>query len=294
MRVVKIAPGKSARYWSECEEHGYICVGWEKVGDLRRFDSREKLRKALKAKYYAKSLGTASRVAEQLWKLKALRIGDKVVANKGNSRVIAVGNVLGRYHWDANRDYYNHTVPVDWDTAYEKKISPQREWNNKTIADVDTKLFKLIGGRLLRNLEATSSKDIEDDEQDNPFFEHHRTVIRIHKAIERNQAMARKVKKALGYQCQACGFDFGEVYPGIAKSGSFIEAHHLVPIATLKDKKLIRYPKKDFAVLCANCHRMIHRFGKTEDLKAFRKTIKDEFVSSLVRLLAGKSKLTNR
>lgn len=32
--------------------------------------------------------------------------------------------------------------------------------------------------------------------------------------------------------------------------------------------------EKDFAVLCANCHRMIHRYGKTDDIEGFRKLLK--------------------
>jgi hypothetical protein len=45
MRVVKIAPGKRAKYWenNDCLENAHICVGWSKVGDLRRF--REPLNK---------------------------------------------------------------------------------------------------------------------------------------------------------------------------------------------------------------------------------------------------------
>jgi 5-methylcytosine-specific restriction enzyme A len=66
---------------------------------------------------------------------------------------------------------------------------------------------------------------------------------------------------------------FAEKY---GKLGSgFIEAHHLRPIASLKEGSAAVYDvKKDLAVLCSNCHRMIHRSDDPSDLKAFRKMVR--------------------
>ena len=38
-RIVKIAPGHNAKFWDECLKEGFICVGWDAVGDLRQFES---------------------------------------------------------------------------------------------------------------------------------------------------------------------------------------------------------------------------------------------------------------
>lgn len=40
-RIIKIAPGENAKYWDDCLANGYICVGWDKVGDLTEFESME-------------------------------------------------------------------------------------------------------------------------------------------------------------------------------------------------------------------------------------------------------------
>jgi 5-methylcytosine-specific restriction protein A len=112
----------------------------------------------------------------------------------------------------------------------------------------------------------------EDDEQNNDVIEDY-AAFRQHKRIERNPSIAAKVKKIHGYVCQACGFNSEEFYVGIANR-KYVEAHHLIPISTLKGQKVARNPKTDFAVLCANCHRMIHRFESPWDLDAFRKTFK--------------------
>lgn len=121
-------------------------------------------------------------------------------------------------------------------------------------------------------IDGVGSAGPEDDEEGNPFIEDY-TAFRYHKRIERNPKIAAKVKRLHGYVCEACNFDFEAFYPGIDKR-KYIEAHHLIPISTLKGKKATRDPKTDFAVLCANCHRMIHRFEKSNDLAAFRATMK--------------------
>ncbi|RMD59199.1 hypothetical protein D6833_11785 [Candidatus Parcubacteria bacterium] len=54
----------------------------------------------------------------------------------------------------------------------------------------------------------------------------------------------------------ACGFDFESVYGERGKG--YIEVHHVVPISRLDGETLVD-PEKDVVVLCANCHRMVHR-----------------------------------
>lgn len=114
------------------------------------------------------------------------------------------------------------------------------------------------------------SAAVEDDEAGLQFEEDH-TKIKRHKRIERNPAVAKAVKKAQGYKCKACGFDFEAVY-GVVGS-QYIEAHHLIPISNLAGTKVQRDPIKDFAVLCSNCHRMIHRLEDTVDVQALTKLI---------------------
>ena len=51
----------------------------------------------------------------------------------------------------------------------------------------------------------------------------------------------------------------------------FIEAHHLTPIAQLALSGRTRLsPRDDFAVVCANCHRMIHRTGAPGSFEKFK------------------------
>ena len=102
-----------------------------------------------------------------------------------------------------------------------------------------------------------------DDSEDEAADEHAGTVIerrryRLHRTIERSSSASRKAKSVHGYICQGCGFDFETIYGAVGHE--FIEAHHLTPLADLpEDIPVSLDPRDDFAVLCANCRRMMHR-----------------------------------
>ncbi len=87
---------------------------------------------------------------------------------------------------------------------------------------------------------------------------------RLHLLRERNQTVVSLAKSQLAatdalLRCQVCGFSFVETYGEIGRG--FIEAHHRQPVAELKSGS--RTSVDDIALLCANCHRMIHRADRT-------------------------------
>jgi 5-methylcytosine-specific restriction protein B len=147
-QVVKIAPGHDAKYWDECLHGNYVCVGWDEVGDLREFESKDSFRDRFAQEYgemYNHHKATISRKANELWTLISLEPGDVVVANKGISKILAVGDVAEPgYEWNADREQFRHTVHVDWDTSYEKQIPPQKSWAVKTVANVPSTLVETI------------------------------------------------------------------------------------------------------------------------------------------------------
>lgn len=103
---------------------------------------------------------------------------------------------------------------------------------------------------------ATPAADISDDEE----AEEGRVLTRVHQARERNRSLvAKKKKKVLQdtgrLACEACGFDFSERYGQLGKG--FAECHHEKPVSDLKPGEKTKL--SDLRIVCANCHRMIHR-----------------------------------
>lgn len=72
---------------------------------------------------------------------------------------------------------------------------------------------------------------------------------------ERDPALRADALALHGLDCMVCGFNFEKIYGQLGKG--FIEVHHIVPLADAG--KSLTDPEKDLVVLCANCHRMVHR-----------------------------------
>ena len=64
-RIVKIAPGHNGQFWDACRDGGYICVGWDEIGDLKQFESKEEFRRAFGEAYTDYAPGEGHREGER-------------------------------------------------------------------------------------------------------------------------------------------------------------------------------------------------------------------------------------
>lgn len=117
----------------------------------------------------------------------------------------------------------------------------------------------------------TASDATLDAEDDKPSMlqVEDATRFRMHKRIERRASLVKLVKKKKGCTCEVCEVNFGERYGAIGEG--YIEAHHQKPLSSIKGTKVAMDPVTDFAVLCANCHRMVHRSGLVDDIPRFKR-----------------------
>lgn len=127
------------------------------------------------------------------------------------------------------------------------KFSSDRELLAKTSLAIRT------------NYKHLNPKDTQTIDPTEEFLEG-RVLTKIHTQKERN-SKATKKKKALvltqtGHLvCEVCGFDFFKVYGKLGQG--FAECHHKKPIAELDAETSTRLD--DLAIVCANCHRMLHK-----------------------------------
>lgn len=100
---------------------------------------------------------------------------------------------------------------------------------------------------------AASEGDVDDEEWE---FAEGRTVTEAHRRRERNPKLRKKLisklRKTGPLKCEICGCI--EVEDSLSES--IFEAHHIVPLAAGAERKT---KITDLALLCANCHRMLHR-----------------------------------
>ncbi len=96
-----------------------------------------------------------------------------------------------------------------------------------------------------------------------------------HKARERNRELVEKAKAQFKSKfgrlfCEACDFDFAAVY-GYA-GADFIEAHHKIPVSELMPDAKTKI--SDLAMVCSNCHRMLHYRRPWLTIEALRRLIR--------------------
>lgn len=82
------------------------------------------------------------------------------------------------------------------------------------------------------------------------------TKIVQHVRRERSRSLRRKRLALAGGQpaCEVCGFDFEQAYG--ERGRGFIECHHKIPLPEIDPATPTQL--EDLALLCANCHRMVH------------------------------------
>jgi 5-methylcytosine-specific restriction protein A len=98
-----------------------------------------------------------------------------------------------------------------------------------------------------------------DPEEDEDDVEEGRLLYRKHRARERNRKLVGRKKERVLREtgqlaCETCGLVFGTKYGSLGDG--YIECHHKVPLAESGETKT---RLEDLAVLCSNCHRMVHR-----------------------------------
>jgi 5-methylcytosine-specific restriction protein A len=109
-------------------------------------------------------------------------------------------------------------------------------------------------GRSAVEAQIAPNPDEIDEETE---FPEGRVVFRLHRARERSREAVKRCKElARGdLRCRACGFDFAAVYGPLGEG--YIECHHVQPVSELRPGHKTK--PKDLALVCANCHRMLHR-----------------------------------
>ena len=132
-------------------------------------------------------------------------------------------------------------------------------WNdfsgNKTllrrIANAIKETYILHPNKLLED-----PVNLSDDEE----FLEGKLLTRLHKTRERNSLLTKRKKDYVlqnsgSLECEVCGFDFQKKYGELGYG--FAECHHLISVSEFDQVRKSRID--DLAIVCANCHRMLHR-----------------------------------
>jgi 5-methylcytosine-specific restriction endonuclease McrA len=155
----------------------------------------------------------------------------------------------------------------EWDNNSEEEI-----WNIiKVYSDLNVKEYGQIFDDLIGVQES-------EEEYLKGRTEGGKIIVTSSK-YERSPSIRYDAVKIHGLKCMVCGFDFEEFYGEWGKD--FIEVHHLQSLASNEGLEVETSPETDLAVLCANCHRMVHRKkGITLTIEELKNKIKKTMANS--------------
>ena len=112
-RMWLYASGGGAEFWEQDRRDGVAAIGWDELGDIRRFTSKDEISDAIVAAYDRK--GRPVNDATACWNFAhEIAVGDTIVVKRGRQRIIGVGRVTGPYSFDDARGRFKHVLDVQW------------------------------------------------------------------------------------------------------------------------------------------------------------------------------------
>jgi hypothetical protein len=143
----KVAPGKNAVLWNECQQGGFICVGWSEIADMREQTDGSAFREMYRQLHPAPG---SFRQWKEIWGFaKEIKKGDRIIANNGMTSIVGIGTVSGEYYYDQNRADYKHLIPVRWENTAEFSIPDSARnivsnWFSGTVKQISREEYQQI------------------------------------------------------------------------------------------------------------------------------------------------------
>lgn len=254
---------KGYEMWPDCFERGIAAIGYYKNGkpvveDCSKLTEdeydeiwRRKRPRAISARNSLKNV--AYKMEE----------GDVIYVKKGTD-IVGKGVITKEYKYDptilkGTKAEWEHFVTVDWGKNFSK-------FRLVLGADQIT-VLKLEGERLnkIREKESQALKKITVIEANEGEKYTSEATFRA-----RNRALIEAKNANSDYRCEVCNMSFKEVYGNIGEG--YIIAHHVNPIGSRKKASMTALD--DIALVCSNCHDMLHRTEPPISLSELRYKIR--------------------
>lgn len=106
------SPGPQASEWDEFVSKGIMAIGWDELGDLATYPSREAIRQALDVDETGSSMKNA---VLAVWEFQnVIAEGDIVYAKRGRREIVGRGVVDSEPRYEPERRRYRHVRSVEW------------------------------------------------------------------------------------------------------------------------------------------------------------------------------------
>lgn len=108
------SPGDQACKWSICKNLEHMSLGWEEMGNLSEYATRNAMVDNLRV-VYNQPKSSFKNASLALWQfVHDMKVGDIIFVKKGRSTIVGRGIVTGNYKFDESLDDFNNVRSVNW------------------------------------------------------------------------------------------------------------------------------------------------------------------------------------
>jgi predicted HNH restriction endonuclease len=191
-----------------------------------------------------------------------MQSGDVIYVKQG-PKIVGMGFVKGPYQFDSkfrlitpNNEPWSHQIPVEWASDFPEIT---------LLLGSEQLTVKKLSLEDLKSLELAIDKARESNRQKKAL--EGETYKKEAVFRSRNRALIQAKKANSDYRCEVCGFNFEATYGEIGHG--YIVAHHLKLIASGPSKTTL----DEIALVCANCHAMIHKKAEPLPIEELRSLV---------------------
>lgn len=160
------AAGDGSVNWENDYDEGIMAIGWDDMGDLMQYSSKEEMRAKMREVY-----GGTSSYKNQVhatWQFaNDIKPGDIIFVKKGRKEIIGRGVVEGEYVYDPTREHYRNTRTVRWTDKGLWEHSEQLAM--KTLTDVTPYTDFVKKTQSLFDGESTDVAIQDEDEEERTY-----------------------------------------------------------------------------------------------------------------------------
>ena len=178
-----IACGINSNQWDNFKDNNLIAIGWDSLGDLSKFKSKQEIFEKLKDERSENDPDPRNDALCCYDFVNSMKVNDIVFVKKGTSKLVAYGKIIGDYKHDENLSEYRNIRSVEWINIKENDIDPitgKTLTNFNKYPDTVEKYLKLMANDNNKDLEFNELKDTFFSEE---FFNNIIDTLKVKKNI---------------------------------------------------------------------------------------------------------------
>jgi len=129
-------PGNNGDKWDEFYEQGIMAIGWDEMGDLSQFTTKDEVEVELRRLSRQNEIKKTNDALAN-WQFKhEISIGDVIIAKKGQTVLLGYGEVSSDFKYGPDRPEYRKYREVRWLKKGEWEMKPPHSVITKTLTDI--------------------------------------------------------------------------------------------------------------------------------------------------------------